>query len=255
MDKNNKDLICPICGKPTRVYMGNPRKDRLCGHHADMLKNGLIEINGDGEFVDSKSKEKLVKESATPSNEKPLEINNDKQEMNARCIACGKPTEPSFFFCKECYHKYKNKKLLVQIDNCKDITILDDSYEGKYNCDDGHVVKSKSEMIIDNILFEKGIPHAYEKAFPIDDNEKHDLHPDFFLPNYKDKGDVYLEHWGFNENNIEYTKSKNYKLEKYKEAGITLICTNEKDMSDPKTSLNRKLEYFKQNIVNFNNNK
>lgn len=251
MNEKN-DLICPICGKPTRVYMGNPRKDRLCGHHADMLNNGIIKINDNGEFINSISNKKLITETSTTNKEKIAEINNENQEMNVRCIACGKHTEPGFFFCKECYHKYKNKKLLVQIDNCKEITILDDSYEGKYNCDDGHIVKSKSEMIIDNILFEKGIPHAYEKAFPIDENESNDLHPDFFLPNYNGKGDVYLEHWGFNENNIEYTKSKNYKLEKYKKAGITLICTDEKDMNDPKTSLNRKLEYYKINSINFN---
>ena len=36
----NEKLICPICGEPTRVYMGNARKDRLCGKHADMLKAG-----------------------------------------------------------------------------------------------------------------------------------------------------------------------------------------------------------------------
>lgn len=39
MDK----LTCPICGEPTRVYMGNARKDRLCGKHADELKAGKIE--------------------------------------------------------------------------------------------------------------------------------------------------------------------------------------------------------------------
>lgn len=40
MDK----LTCPVCGEPTRVYMGNARKDRLCGKHADELKAGNIEI-------------------------------------------------------------------------------------------------------------------------------------------------------------------------------------------------------------------
>ena len=41
----NKDLICPICGEPTYlVYGKNPRKDRLCGKHATMLKNGEIVI-------------------------------------------------------------------------------------------------------------------------------------------------------------------------------------------------------------------
>lgn len=39
-----KDLICPICGERTRVYMGHARNDRLCGKHADQLKAGKIGI-------------------------------------------------------------------------------------------------------------------------------------------------------------------------------------------------------------------
>ena len=39
----NNDLICPICGEPTFVYYGNPRKDRLCSKHGTMLKKGEIE--------------------------------------------------------------------------------------------------------------------------------------------------------------------------------------------------------------------
>lgn len=35
-------LVCPICGEPTRVYMGNARKDRLCGKHADEFKHARI---------------------------------------------------------------------------------------------------------------------------------------------------------------------------------------------------------------------
>ena len=50
---DNKDkLVCPICGQPTRVYMGNARKDLLCAKHADALKAGKIEVNDKGLFVD-----------------------------------------------------------------------------------------------------------------------------------------------------------------------------------------------------------
>jgi len=120
------------------------------------------------------------------------------------------PTKSGFFFCRGCYHKYKDKRLLIEIGNCKDITILDDSYEGSYNCDDGHVVKSKSEMIIDNYLFEKGVSHAYEKDLPIDENANRDLHPDFFLLNLSNDGvDVYIEHWGYNETTLSILNQKN----------------------------------------------
>jgi len=241
------EYSCPICGKPTRTYMGNARKDRLCGIHADALKAGKICINNEGLFIDKQTGKILNMDYVEPHSTEKTE-----ETAAGKCIACGKQTKSGFFFCRDCYHKYKDKRLLIEIRNCKDITILDDSYEGSYNCDDGHVVKSKSEMIIDNYLFEKGIPHAYEKTLPIDENANHDLHPDFFLPNFRNNGiDVYIEHWGYNENNIKYTESKKYKLAKYKEKGITLICTNEKDMSDPKTALKRKLEYYKNNIINF----
>jgi hypothetical protein len=144
--------------------------------------------------------------------------------------------------------------LLVVIKNCTEVEILDESYEGKYHCDDGHVVKSKSEVMIDNYLFENGIPHAYEKAFPIDDNPDHDLHPDFYLPNFRNSSDdVYIEHWGYDENNIQYTKTKKYKLPIYRQKGITLICTNEKDITDFKTNIKRKLDNYKKGTINGDN--
>lgn len=64
----------------------------------------------------------------------------------------------------------------------------------------GNIVKSKSEMIIDNWLFDHNIPHAYEKILPIDADQRHDLHPDFCLPGYgDDTDDIYIEYWGYNE--------------------------------------------------------
>src|SRR5574344_1188806 len=144
MDNKDNDLVCPICGKPTRIYMGNARKDRLCAHHADMLKKGEIEINSNGDFIDTKTKN-ILNTKTTTSPETNNNDNEEKQEMNVRCIACGKPTEPGYFFCRECYHKYKNKNLLLHIKNCRDIEILNESYEGIYQCKDGHIVKSKSE--------------------------------------------------------------------------------------------------------------
>lgn len=241
----SEELKCPICGKQTRVYMGNARKDRLCAKHADELKLEKIKINNQGLFVDSVSGQILN----VDYNEQKKEVNEQKNIV--KCIACGNETKPGHLFCSFCYKKYVNKKLLVEITNCKEIIILDDSYEGKFTCADGHIVKSKSEMIIDNWLFENNIPHAYEKALPIDADEKHDLHPDFCLPGYKDdKDDIYIEYWGYNERNIEYTKSKNYKMKIYKEHKVTVICLEEKDMMDINTSLKRKLTYYKKGQIN-----
>ena len=240
-----EELKCPICGKPTRVYMGNARKDRLCAKHADELKIGTIKMNDEGLFIDSESNKILNLD----HKEEKKEISEQKGII--KCIACGKETKPGHLFCPACYKKYVNKKLLVEITNCKEIIILDDSYEGKFTCTDGHIVKSKSEMIIDNWLFEHNIPHAYEKGLPIDADEKHDLHPDFCLPGYQDdKDNIFIEYWGYNEKNIEYTKSKNYKMKIYKEQKVTVICLEEKDMMDINTSLTRKLKYYKKGEIN-----
>ena len=234
--------VCPICGKPTNIYMGNARKDGLCLSHAKLLKSGKISVNEQGLFVDTKTKKILNKDFVEPKKE---------QQGIAKCIACGKETKPGFLFCPSCYKKYADKKLLVEINHCKDITILDDSYEGKFTCTDGHIVKSKSEMIIDNWLFDHNIAHAYEKKLPIDADESHDLHPDFCLPGYgDDPDDIYIEYWGYNESNIKYRESKNYKLKIYKQQKITLICLSEKDIMDINASLSRKLKFYKKNQIN-----
>ena len=243
-----EELKCPICGEATRVYMGNARKDRLCAKHADELKAGKIVINEEGLFVDAKSGKVLNLEKAEHKNRDE----NAADVVNVKCIACGRETKNGNLFCGSCYYKYKDKQLLVKITKCKEIEIMDESYEGVYKCKDGHIVKSKSEREIDNYLFDHGIAHAYEKTISIDSNKEHDLHPDFYLPNYMNSGkDVYIEHWGFNSNNRDYTKSKKYKIGKYQEMGLTIVSTNEKDMNDPEASLDRKLNHFKYGIVNF----
>lgn len=229
----DKISICPICGEPTYlVYGKHPRKDGLCYKHSQMLFNKEIEQCPDcGKWHETdkpcdckipKEVVKVVDETfETPSSKKCLLCENDSGE---------------FVFCKSCFAKYRNKTLLLKITVAKDqeLELLDESYEGLYVCKDGHVVKSKSERDIDNYLFEHKIAHAYEKALIIDSEV---FHPDFYLPEL----DVYLEHWGYDESNLEYTKRKEYKIPKYEKKGITLISTYEKDMKDVDTSLDIKL--------------
>lgn len=193
-----------------------------------------------------------------------LEDNTDSDKQNnvviidynnkSKCITCGKQTD-GLLFCSNCYRKYKDKELLFRITNCTSVELLDGDYEGKYTCKDGHIVKSKSERDIDNYLFEHGISHAYERELPYGATEKEVLHPDFYLPNYLGDGKhVYIEHWGYNENNIQYTKTKKFKIPIYKKLGITLICTYEKnDMGKIDTVLDRKLkkDFIKVNTVNY----
>lgn len=176
----------------------------------------------------------------------------------SKCITCGKQTD-GLLFCSSCYHKYKSKELYFKITNCTNVELLDDDYEGKYICKDGHVVKSKSEREIDNYLFEHSISHAYEPELPYGATEKEVLHPDFYLPHYlgKDKH-VYIEHWGYNENNIQYIKTKKFKMPIYEKLGITLICTYEKtDTKNIDAVLDRKLnkEFIRINEINHKDDK
>ena len=224
---------CVLCGKETdgvafckECYMKFPNHELLA-----MLN----------EKQTSKEQSKPVEETKEEKEDNIVIINS---ENKSRCITCGRQTD-GLLFCPICYHKYNKMELLFRITECSKIELLDSSYENKIRCKDGHIVKSKSEKFIDDFLYEKKIFHAYEKALPY--SLEKDLHPDFYLPNYLGEGmDVYIEHWGYNENNIDYTESKKFKMNIYrdlcKKKKITLVCTHEKkEIGDIEAVLERKL--------------
>ena len=93
---SNDKLVCPVCGEPTRVYMGNARKDRLCGKHADMLKSGELELNQFGRFVLSADKSKEI---STPS--------VTTENSSTVCIICGAESSGKDI-CKACYSEVMN---------------------------------------------------------------------------------------------------------------------------------------------------
>jgi len=252
-DNEEDELTCPICGNPTRVYMGNARKDRLCGKHADMLKAGEIVINDKGLFVDAKTKKILNKDYEEPTPTVTSNIESIIIDKTIRCITCGYETEGKLF-CKKCYSKYCDKEILIKIKNCKEIIPLDDSYEGYYECDDGHVVKSMAERDIDDYLFAHNIKHGYEIPLKLTDlNGKGvTLHPDFCIFDENTKPLYYIEYWGYDDSNRDYTKTKKFKLPLYEKAGITLININAKtDLRNLKANLRYKLENYKTKIINF----
>lgn len=238
-------LTCPICGKPTRVYMGNARKDRLCAEHADMLKAGELILKENGKYtVKGEAKPEPKAEPVAATTEETCAVVEEQEEK--KCLLCNSESG-KYLFCKACFAKHHGKTLLFKITCDKDqkLELLNESYEGIYVCKDGHIVKSKSERDIDNYLFEHKIAHAYEKALPINGEV---FKPDFYLKDL----DVYIEHWGYDDSNKEYQRRKEYKIPKYREKGITLICTYEDpDMQDVETSLQIKLESYKKGEINF----
>ncbi len=247
---------CIVCGAKTDGYAFCKKcfKKYTEQEMLDFLNNKKpsAENGSEGGVSSSDKKEKEEQphfNDAENNNIVVIDTNN-----KSKCITCGKQTE-GLLFCPACYHKFKDKELLFKITNCTNVELLDEDYEGRYTCKDGHIVKSKSERDIDNYLFEHGISHAYERELPYGASEKEVLHPDFFLPNYLGEGlHVYIEHWGYNENNIQYTKTKKFKMPIYRKLGITLICTYEKtDMGKIDTVLDRKLNksFIEINNINY----
>ena len=89
-----------------------------------------------------------------------------------------------------------------------------EKFEAKHRATDGHFVRSKAEMLIDNWLYMAEIVHAYERKLPIEE----DVYSDFYIPT----GKVYIEFWGY-ENNPKYLARKKAKQEIYKKYGFNLI--------------------------------
>ena len=107
-----------------------------------------------------------------------------------------------------------------------------DKFPAKFRTQDGHRVRSKAEMIIDNTLYQYGIVHAYERKLPIDEN----VLSDFYLP----AGKVYIEYWGM-ENDSKYAERKKTKIDIYKKHDIALIELNDDDIQNLDDHLPKKL--------------
>lgn len=109
---------------------------------------------------------------------------------------------------------------------------------------DGHYVRSKAEMLIDNWLYQYGLVHAYERKLPIDE----DVYCDFYIPSGNGRPQaVYIEFWGL-ENDPKYTERKNKKIEIYKREGLSLIELTDADLQNIDDILAKKLRQFKVQI-------
>lgn len=110
-----------------------------------------------------------------------------------------------------------------------------EKFEAKLRTTDGHFVRSKAEMLIDNWLYMAEIVHAYERKLPIEE----DVYSDFYIPT----GKVYLEYWGFEEDE-KYLNRKKQKIEIYKKYGFNLIEICDKEVQNLDDHLPRLLLKF-----------
>lgn len=100
---------------------------------------------------------------------------------------------------------------------------------------DGHMVRSRAEMLIDNWLYMSEIVHAYERKLPVEE----DVYCDFYIPT----GKVYVEFWGM-ENSPAYLERKNQKLAIYEKYGFKLIQLRDDDITNLDDILPRELLKF-----------
>ena len=229
-----KEAMCQKCGKPSN---GKP----LCYTCWKNSRNTITKT--DSEFANEVEPIKNV--SIEPNNVVKDDFLDDEiinKLEKGKCIVCSEKAN-DHFFCYKCYRKYQNKELLVKIKKGVEVEILHESYESMYTCKDGHIVKSKSEKFIDEYLYSNKIIHAYEIQHVFNDGST--LRPDFHLPEL----DLYIEHFGRTDE--KYLAQKAWKIEKYERDGVTVICTDEKDMNDIDTKLKIKLRKYQRGMVNF----
>lgn len=94
---------------------------------------------------------------------------------------------------------------------------------------DGHIVKSKGEEIVDNILYTNCNCHCYEKKVVEISTEERTIQSDWFIPVVGTKG-VYVEYWGMTT--PDYLKNKEEKKKLYKEHNIPLIEIQKDDINN-----------------------
>ena len=110
-------------------------------------------------------------------------------------------------------------------------------YPATFRTDDGHLVRSKAELLIDNCLFRHKIAHAYEKKVLGVDEE---IFCDFFVDYEKP---VYIEFWGGIDD--KYLARKEVKKKIYAtKTNTALIELTEKDIVILEETLLKKLRPF-----------
>jgi hypothetical protein len=94
-------------------------------------------------------------------------------------------------------------------------------YNAQYRTSDGHYVRSRAEVMIDDWLFNRHIAHAYERKLPVQENAL----CDFYLP----QGNVYIEFWG-KEGDPAYARRMREKQEIYKRHNLQLISLTDDEL-------------------------
>ena len=115
-----------------------------------------------------------------------------------------------------------------------------------FKCLDGHVVKSKGELIIDNYLYHIGMDHKYENTLRIRGKI---MKYDWYLPDF----DIYIEYWGYFGK--KYMDRKQEKLELYRKGKLKLISIEDIMLQDIDLNLQKELSKLIKSDQFFHNMK
>ncbi len=117
----------------------------------------------------------------------------------------------------------------------KSLSNFRQKFEAKHRTLDGHYVRSKGEVLIDNWLYLAGVVHAYERQLPI----AQDVTSDFYLPS----GKVYLQFWGSDTG--EMSESEQEKIRAvYKQHNFNLIEVEPSEVDRLDEVLPKRLRQF-----------
>ena len=129
-----------------------------------------------------------------------------------------------------------NKQSISQHDNSGNFR---KKFPANLRTKDGHQVRSRAEVIIDNALYDYGLAHAYERKLPIEEN----VYSDFYIPSKNGGKAVYIEFWGM-ENDNNYAKRKKTKKDLYSKHDFNLIELTDKHIENLDDFLPRMLLKF-----------
>lgn len=99
----SEKVVCPVCGEQTYMVYGKyPRKDKLCGKHATMLRDGDLFLTENGSYWFRTSPTFSSNVDETDNVQKSDEENSD-----TCCVVCGENSsgKPQ---CKNCYYETKD---------------------------------------------------------------------------------------------------------------------------------------------------
>lgn len=148
----------------------------------------------------------------------------------------GEPNQGSYSYDFILMDRTKGEKLTKAVTTNANNDIFDfknfrQKWPLQFRAEDGHFVRSLSETLIDNWLYNNDYIHCYEKKLPIKEN----VLCDFYL---KEK-DIYIEFWGIQDES--YLKRKNEKIQIYRNNNLKLINLEMNDIMDIDSVLPNKI--------------